>query len=95
MNVEEYNLENMEIWKSKIENNFKEIFKINLKTIPIFLFNTDEEEFEEELPYLSTNEEMILLIELTEKYFYQLDTIIRSFSDDFEKEVPLLIFKRK
>ena len=95
MNVEEYNLENMEIWKSKIENNFKEIFKKNLKTIPIFLFNTDEEEFEEELPYLSTNEEMILLIELAEKYFYQLDTIIRSFSDDFEKEVPLLIFKRK
>lgn len=75
MNVEEYNLENMEIWKSKIENNFKEIFKKNLKTIPIFLFNTYEEDFEEELPYLSTNEEMILLIELAEKYFYQLDTI--------------------
>lgn len=94
MNVEEYNLENMEIWKSKIENNFKKIFQKNLKTVPIFLFNTDEE-FEEELPYLSTNEEMILLIELAEKYYYQLDTIIRSFSDDFEKEVPLLIFKRK
>lgn len=95
MNVEEYNLENMEIWKSKIEDNFKEIFNKNLKTIPIFLFNTDEEDFEEELPYLNTNEEMILLIELAEKYYYQLDTIIRSFSDDFEKEVPLLIFKRK
>lgn len=95
MQVVEYNLENMEIWKSKIENNFKEIFKKNLKTIPIFLFNTYEEDFEEELPYLSTNEEMILLIELAEKYFYQLDTIIRSFSDDFEKEVPLLIFKKK
>ena len=95
MHVVEYNLENMEIWKSKIENNFKEIFQKNLKTVPIFLFNTDEEEFEEELPYLSSNEEMILLIELAEKYYYQLDTIIRSFSDDFEKEVPLLIFKRK
>ena len=95
MQVVEYNLENMEIWKSKIENNFKEIFQKNLKTVPIFLFNTDEEEFEEELPYLSSNEEMILLIELAEKYYYQLDTIIRSFSDDFEKEVPLLIFKRK
>lgn len=95
MQVVEYNLENMEIWKSKIEDNFKEIFNKNLKTIPIFLFNTDEEDFEEELPYLNTNEEMILLIELAEKYYYQLDTIIRSFSDDFEKEVPLLIFKRK
>lgn len=95
MNVKEYNLENMEVWKSKIENNFKEIFKKNLKTIPIFLFNTHEEDFEEELPFLSTNEEMILLIELAEKYYYQLDTIIRSFSNDFEKEVPLLIFKRK
>lgn len=95
MNVEEYNLENMEIWKNKIEDNFKGIFNKNLKTIPIFLFNTDEEDFEEELPYLSTNEEMILLIELAEKYYYQLDTIIRSFSDDFEKEIPLLIFKRK
>lgn len=40
MNVEEYNLENMEIWKSKIENNFKEIFQKNLKTVPIFLFNS-------------------------------------------------------
>lgn len=95
MQVVEYNLENMEIWKSKIEDNFKEIFNKNLKTIPIFLFNTDEEDFEEELPFLSTNEEMILLIELAEKYYYQLDRIIRSFSDDFEKEVPLLIFKRK
>ena len=95
MQVVEYNLENMEIWKSKIEDNFKEIFNKNLKTIPIFLFNTDEEDFEEELPYLSTNEEMILLIKLAEKYYYQLDTIIRSFSDDFEKEIPLLIFKRK
>ena len=81
MQVVEYNLENMEIWKKKTEDNFKEIFKKNLKTVPIFIFNT--------------NEEMILLIELAEKYFYQLDTIIRSFSDDFEKEVPLLIFKRK
>jgi hypothetical protein len=95
MQVVEYNLENMEIWKKKTEDNFKEIFKKNLKTVPIFIFNTNEEKFEEELPFLSTNEEMILLIELAEKYFYQLDTIIRSFSDDFEKEVPLLIFKRK
>lgn len=95
MQVVEYNLENMEIWKNKIEDNFKEIFKKNLKTIPIFLFNTDEEDYEEELPFLSTNEEMIILIELTEKYYYQLDKIIRSFSDEFEKEIPLLIFKRK
>ena len=95
MQVVEYNLENMEIWKNKIEDNFKEIFKKNLKTIPIFLFNTDEEDYEEELPFLSTNEEMIILIELAEKYYYQLDTIIRSFSDEFEKEIPLLIFKRK
>ena len=95
MQVVEYNLENMEIWKRKIEDNFKEIFKKNLKTIPIFLFNTDEEDYEEELPYLNTNEEMIILIELAEKYYYQLDTIIRSFSDEFEKEIPLLIFKRK
>ena len=95
MQVVEYNLENMEIWKNKIEDNFKEIFNKNLKTIPIFLFNTDEEDYEEDLPFLSTNEEMIILIELAEKYYYQLDTIIRSFSDDFEKEVPLLIFKRK
>ena len=95
MQVVEYNLENMEIWKNKIEDNFKEIFNKNLKTIPIFLFNTDEEDYEEDLPFLSTNEEMIILIELAEKYYYQLDTIIRSFSDDFEKEVPLLIFKKK
>lgn len=27
MNVKEYNLENMEIWKKKTEDNFKEIFK--------------------------------------------------------------------
>jgi len=79
MQVVEYNLENMEIWKNKIEDNFKEIFKKNLKTIPIFLFNTDEEDYEEELPFLSTNEEMIILIELAEKYYYQLDKIIRSF----------------
>ena len=67
-----------------------------IKSEQMILFRTGfEENFEEELPFLSTNEEMILLIELAEKYYYQLDTIIRSFSDDFEKEVPLLIFKRK
>ena len=33
MNVKEYNLENMEIWKKKTEDNFKEIFKKNLKKL--------------------------------------------------------------
>ena len=37
MNVEEYNLENMEIWKSKIENNFKVILHIFLNYFRKFM----------------------------------------------------------